>query len=349
MGVSYVLMTENEAFSGVKRTAEKVAEDFRRVTGTRPELRTEVGADDFRKAAEEKTAVLEKAAKETGTGQEIVILAATLGHSPLVEKLVESGLLSENQIGQIQGKREVYLRVFLPEALDGKDLVLILGSDKRGTIYGLFSLSEYIGVTPLTFFGDAPLVHRKELILGEAVNAVSKEPSVEYRGFFINDEWPAFGSWCMEHFGGFNASLYDCVFEFLLRMKGNYIWPAMWTSSFPLDGPGPADMELADEYGIIWSFSHHEPCLRASEEWDKVRGEASPYGNAWDFRTNREGLLRYWGAVRGVGSVPWRKVVRYGKASSHRLYTVERLRKAVPRAHGAGAGRGSDPVCFQGG
>lgn len=295
MGVSYVLMTENEAFSGVKRTAEKVAEDFRRVTGTRPELRTEVGADDFRKAAEEKTAVLEKAAKETGTGQEIVILAATLGHSSLVEKLVESGLLSENPIGRIQGKREVYLRVFLPEALDGKDLVLILGSDKRGTIYGLFSLSEYIGVTPLTFFGDAPLVHRKELILGEAVNAVSKEPSVEYRGFFINDEWPAFGSWCMEHFGGFNASLYDCVFEFLLRMKGNYIWPAMWTSSFPLDGPGPADMELADEYGVIWSFSHHEPCLRASEEWDKVRGEASPYGNAWDFRTNREGLLRYWG------------------------------------------------------
>lgn len=295
MGVSYVLMTENEAFSGVKRTAEKVAEDFRRVTGTRPELRTEVGADDFRKAAEEETAVLEKAAKETGTGQEIVILAATLGHSPLVEKLVESGLLSENPIDRIQGKREVYLRVFLPEALDGKDLVLILGSDKRGTIYGLFSLSEYIGVTPLTFFGDAPLVHRKELILGEAVNAVSKEPSVEYRGFFINDEWPAFGSWCMEHFGGFNASLYDCVFEFLLRMKGNYIWPAMWTSSFPLDGPGPADMELADEYGVIWSFSHHEPCLRASEEWDKVRGEASPYGNAWDFRTNREGLLRYWG------------------------------------------------------
>lgn len=113
MGVSYVLMTENEAFSGVKRTAEKVAEDFRRVTGTRPELRTEVGADDFRKAAEEETAVLEKAAKETGTGQEIVILAATLGHSPLVEKLVESGLFSENPIDRIQGKREVYLRVFL--------------------------------------------------------------------------------------------------------------------------------------------------------------------------------------------------------------------------------------------
>lgn len=295
MGVSYVLMTENEAFPGVKRTAEKVAEDFRRVTGTRPELRTDGGADDFRKAAKEKTAVREKTARETGTEQEIVILAATLGHSPLTEKLVESGLLSEDQLCKVQGKREVYLRVFLPGALDEKDLVLILGSDKRGTIYGLFSLSEYIGVTPLTFFGDAPLVHRKELIFGDSVNAVSKEPSVEYRGFFINDEWPAFGSWCMEHFGGFNASLYDCVFEFLLRMKGNYIWPAMWTSSFPLDGPGPADMELADEYGVIWSFSHHEPCLRASEEWDKVRGEASPYGNAWDFRTNREGLLRYWG------------------------------------------------------
>ncbi len=341
---TFVLMTEESAYPGVRRIAEKVADDFEKVTGTRP------GVFHGNKTAQEN-------AGAGIPGKSVRILAATLGRSLMTEELIRTGRLSGELAERIRGKRESYLRVFLPgnssagkfesdidrslsngsigaaafsknafadfasagkndagtrqapcdaldEAgtLDGQDVLLILGSDKRGTIYGLFSLSECIGITPLTFWGDAPAVHRGELILDERLNFVSKEPSVEYRGFFINDEWPAFGSWCMEHFGGFNASLYDCVFEFLLRMKGNYIWPAMWTSSFPLDGPGEADMELADEYGVIWSFSHHEPCLRASEEWDKVRGEDSVYGNAWDFRVNREGLLRYWGdALRSRG------------------------------------------------
>ena len=310
---SYVLMTEETAYPGVRRIADKVAGDFEKVTGTRPGVISGAGAVREAKGS---------------SGKTVVILAATLGRSPLTRELISAGRLSQELLEKICGKRESYLRVFLPghsacrgkengiggreretgagaktpcgaaeeaAALEEQDVLLILGSDKRGTIYGLFSLSEAIGVTPLTFWGDAPAIRRKKLVLDRKLNFISKEPSVEYRGFFINDEWPAFGSWCTEHFGGFNASLYDCVFEFLLRMKGNYLWPAMWTSSFPLDGPGEADMELADEYGVIWSFSHHEPCLRASEEWDKVRGEDSVYGNAWDFRTNREGLLHYWG------------------------------------------------------
>ena len=77
-------------------------------------------------------------------------------------------------------------------------------------------------------------------------------------------------------------------------MKGNYLWPAMWASSSPLDGPGSANEELADLYGVVMGYSHHEPCLRASEEWDKVRGENSIYGNEWNYYTNEEGLLRYW-------------------------------------------------------
>ena len=310
---TFVLMTEESAYPGVLRIAEKVAGDFEKVTGTRPEVLHGIRKNRENDGISRKT---------------VRILAATLGKSPLTEDLIRTGRLSRELPERIRGKRESYLRVFLPghsacrgkengiggrerendagtktpcgaageaAALEEQDVLLILGSDKRGTIYGLFSLSESIGVTPLTFWGDAPAVHRKELVLDGRLDFISKEPSVEYRGFFINDEWPAFGSWCMEHFGGFNASLYDCVFELLLRMKGNYLWPAMWTSSFPLDGPGEADMELADEYGVIWSFSHHEPCLRASEEWDKVRGEDSVYGNAWDFRTNRKGLLHYWG------------------------------------------------------
>lgn len=295
-GTAVPLLTEDEAFSGVSRIADKVILDVEKVIGKRP-------------------AHLESA-EEWKNGP--VILAATLGHSPLTEHLQQEGKLSKELVQSLSGKSECYLRIYLSgrsasaagaggaaEEIRGEepDIFLILGSDKRGTIYGLFSLSESLGVSPLTDWGDVPSGQQEDFLLDETLNYISKEPSVRYRGFFINDEWPAFGTWCTEHFGGFNASMYDCIFELLLRMRGNYLWPAMWTSSFPLDGPGPADMELADEYGVIWSFSHHEPCLRASEEWDRVRGEHSVYGNAWDFRTNCEGLLRYWqDALKDRGS-----------------------------------------------
>lgn len=98
----------------------------------------------------------------------------------------------------------------------------------------------------------------------------------------------------ISHYGGFTAEMYDLIFETLLRLKGNYLWPAMWTSSFSLDGPGEENARLADCYGIVMSNSHHEPCLRHSEEWDLVRGEDSVYGNEWSYLTNREGLIRYW-------------------------------------------------------
>lgn len=329
---SLVFLTEDTTPAGVIRVAGKVADDVEKVTGFRPpvegdshraekELFPDCGSRNGT-GRKESDSQGEEPLCHGESERKTVVLAATLEHSLLADQLVQSGRISEEQIKGIRGKREVYLRAFLAasevsdedsgesenslkqlqekdceserDPFSGQDVIFILGSDKRGTIYGLFSLSEYIGVTPLTFWGDAPVLHRDTLEFGPEFDMISQEPSVEYRGFFINDEWPAFGNWCMEHFGGFHASLYDCVFEFLLRMKGNYLWPAMWTSSFPLDGPGPADMELADEYGVIWSFSHHEPCLRASEEWDKVRGEHSVYGNDWDFRCNREGLLRYW-------------------------------------------------------
>ena len=135
---------------------------------------------------------------------------------------------------------------------------------------------------------------RAEIELPKEVFGVSKEPSVKYRGFFINDEWPSFGTWTTTHFGGFTAEMYEQVFLLLLRLNGNYMWPAMWSSSFPLDGPGLASAELADELGVVMGTSHHEPCLRASEEWDIVKGDDTPYGSAWNYYTNREGLLRYW-------------------------------------------------------
>lgn len=255
---------EPEAYEGVRRIAETVAKDAEAVTGVRPEV-----------------------TDQWGGGQAIV--CATLGKSPLARRLVRQGVLEGSRLS---GKREVY-QIALTQIGETPALV-ICGSDKRGTIYGLFALSEYIGVSPLCFFGDTAPVRRETVTIGRDIETISKEPSVKYRGFFINDEWPCFGTWATEHFGDVNANCYDRIFEFLLRMKGNYLWPAMWKSSFPLDGPGSANEELADLYGVVMGYSHHEPCLRASEEWDKVRGENSIYGNRWNYYINEEGLLRYW-------------------------------------------------------
>ena len=252
---------EESAYEGVLEIAGKVAQDIALVTGTKPQVCVQ---------------------------KEILgacVFAGTVGRSAYLEKLQEEQKID---LSQVEGKREVYSLTLTEHGL------MIAGSDKLGTIYGLFALSEYIGVSPQCYFGDAAPLKREQILLKEDINTVSKEPSVRYRGFFINDEWPCFGNWTCGHFGGFTAQMYDHVFEFLLRMKGNYLWPAMWTSSFPLDGPGSLNEELAAKYGITVAYSHHEPCLRASEEWDKVRGEDSVYGNEWNFYTNKEGLTRYW-------------------------------------------------------
>ena len=151
---------------------------------------------------------------------------------------------------------------------------------------------------------------RKKVLLTD-VGCVSKEPSVKYRGFFINDEWPAFGTWAETRFGGINAKCYEHIFELLLRLKGNYLWPAMWGSDFNLDGPGLASAELAHEMGIVMSTSHHEPCMRSGNEYGKVRGADSEYGDAWNFRTNREGISKFWrdGLLRNK---PFENVITMG-------------------------------------
>lgn len=250
-------------FPGVRRIAHTLARDIAAVTGHEPPV----------------CRALQDAP---------VILCGTLEHSAVLQELAAAGQLD----ARIRGRREVYQIALC--SLHGRTALAICGSDKRGAIYGMFALSEYIGVSPLCFFGDAAPVQRGSVCVEADIEAVSREPSVKYRGFFINDEWPCFGTWATRHYGGVNAQCYTPIFEFLLRMKGNYLWPAMWASSFPLDGPGSANEELADEYGVIMGYSHHEPCLRASEEWDKVRGEGSRYGNAWNFDRNEQGLLNYW-------------------------------------------------------
>lgn len=267
---------EQSAFPGVIRVTEKVAHDVELVSGKKPQI------------------LVEKEIPETleSSGEDWTIIAATKGKSSFLKKLEEAG---SAELKELEQKRECYAWIF-PEIKNRtkSNLLVIAGSDKRGTIYGLFHLSEMLGISPFVDWCGLMPPKQEKIELREDMACISKEPSVRYRGFFINDEWPAFGNWCNHNFGGFNAKAYDHVFELLLRLKGNYLWPAMWSARFADDGPGLLNAELADEYGIIMGMSHHEPCLRQGEEYKYLRGKNSVYGDAWNFRTNREGITKFW-------------------------------------------------------
>jgi len=264
-----------DEYKGVLRAAGWLADDIERVTDKRSGI------------------ILSEDCSELKGN----IIAGTIDASGFIEKAAEA---LGADISGLSGKREVF-GIYL---LD--DTVLIAGSDKRGTIYGLLSISEKIGVTPMVYFGDTVPFKYKEIIFEKDKHEekdgvlivdpsiISKEPSVRFRGFFINDEWPGFGNWCNKHFGGFTAKCYEKVFEYLLRMKGNYMWPAMWSSIFSADGPGLASAELADELGVVMGSSHHEPCCRAGEEFVKLNPTHPEYGTKWNFLTNRDGVVKFW-------------------------------------------------------
>lgn len=259
---------EEKAFPGVNKVAELVNEDIFLVTGFK--------AGRYVK----------------GTGCKNLIIYGTVDRSDYLDELDRSGII---RLSEIRDKWESYIFKVVDNPFEGADQALIIaGSDKRGTIYGLFHLSELLGVSPLVNWNHCFPQKKENVVLTDGYNIVSKEPSVKYRGFFINDEWPAFGTWATEHFGGINAKCYEKIFELLLRLKGNYLWPAMWNSNFSMDGPGLESARLADEYGVVMSTSHHEPCMRSGEEYGLLRGENSVYGDAWDFEANTEGITRFW-------------------------------------------------------
>ncbi|MCR4851223.1 MAG: glycosyl hydrolase 115 family protein [Lachnospiraceae bacterium] len=223
-----------------------------------------------------------------------VIIAGTSEKSETIRSLYEKGLINRDGLSDENGnpKWEVYKADLID--VDGIKTIVIQGSDKRGAIYGILSVSELCGVTPLVNWSGARPVKKKNVQVKESFFGTSKEPSVKYRGIFINDEWPAFGTWATTRFGGINAKCYAQIFELLLRLRANYMWPAMWNSNFSMDGPGLESAELADKLGIVMSTSHHEPCMRTGEEFRLLRGPGSVYGDAWDFLSNREGIIRFW-------------------------------------------------------
>ena len=237
---------------GVVRAVANLAEDFGRVTG----VNAEVGED--RQAA---------------------ILVGTLGHSPIIDEMAKKRLIDASQL---KGCREKYLITIV-----GSQLVIV-GSDRRGTIYGVYELSRQMGVSPWYYWADAPVDHHDSVFVQKGVYT-DGEPAVEYRGLFLNDEAPCLTSWVLNTFqtnyGG--HAFYEKVFELLLRLRGNLLWPAMWGWAFYADDP--ENSRLADEMGIIIGTSHHEPMARNHQEWARHRRE---YG-AWNYQTNQAVLDRF--------------------------------------------------------
>ena len=208
------------------------------------------------------------------TGSEYApVVVATVGKSEIAKKYPK-------QSKQLKGKWEQYL------IFTDKGQLVILGSDKRGTIYGIYELSRQIGVSPWYWMADAPIAHHDQLYVLPGTYT-DGEPKVKYRGIFINDEWPSFGGWCGNQFGGINSKAYSHIFELLLRLKANYFWPAMWGSRFNEDDP--KSPQLADDMGIVMGTSHHEPMMRAHKEYVHRKAEVGP----WDYAQNPERIEKF--------------------------------------------------------
>jgi hypothetical protein len=251
-------------WAGVLRAGADLQADVGRVTGIKPALVTN-GAP----------------------AGKLAVIIGTLGKSPLIDGLAKSGKINADAIA---GKWESFIITTVARPLPGVDQALVIaGSDKRGTIYGIYEISEQIGVSPWYWWADVP-VKRHENLFIKAGSYVQDPPVVKYRGIFINDEAPAFSGWATAKFGGANRGVYTNMFELLLRLRANYLWPAMWNNAFNEDDTN--DPVLADQYGIVMGTSHHEPMIRAQKEWTKNHDQ---YGNGqWNYLTNEAGLKMFW-------------------------------------------------------
>jgi hypothetical protein len=272
-GRAATVLVDPRDHAGVLRVVRDLRADVGRVTGTEPRV------------------VVDSTAAAPAGARELVIVG-TLGRSPLVDRLVREGKVDARGVA---GKWETFLLQVVERPLPGVERALVIaGSDKRGTIYGVYDLSAQIGVSPWHWFADVPARRQAALYVLPGRHTLG-EPAVRYRGIFINDEAPAFAGWTREKFGGVNSKAYAHVFELILRMKGNYLWPAMWGNAFADDDSLTAP--LADEYGIVMGTSHHEPLTRAQAEWRR-------YGKGpWDYEKNDSTLRAFWrGGIERMGT-----------------------------------------------
>ena len=231
---------------------ESLSQDFERVTGTPAQI---------------------------GHAADAKIIIGTIGQSSLIDKLVKQQKIDASQL---KGKREKFIITLI-----GNQLV-IAGSDRRGTVYGIYELSEQMGVSPWYYWADVPVERHENIYINKGIYT-DGEPAVEFRGIFLNDEAPCLTSWVKNTFGTDYGDhrFYAKVFELILRLRGNMMWPAMWMWAFYADDP--LNSKTADDMGIIMGTSHHEPMARNHQEYARRRAEWGP----WNYQKNPDKLNRF--------------------------------------------------------
>ncbi|KAF2727520.1 hypothetical protein EJ04DRAFT_594735 [Polyplosphaeria fusca] len=256
-GLEPTIVIDSNDWPGVSRAGKDVANDFGLVTGSKGKLITSLN----------------------GLSNGSIIIAGTIGKSSIIDGLVSAGKIDASAI---RGQWESFTSTLVSNPANGVDSALVLaGSDKRGTIYALYDISEQIGVSPWYWWADVPPKQRTT-IYALPTTKTQGPPSIKYRGIFLNDESPSLSNWVHATYGQvYDSRFHAKVFELLLRLRANYFWPAMWSSKFYVDDSknGP----LADEMGIVMGTSHTEPIARADKE--KVK--------PWDWKSNQNNLKKY--------------------------------------------------------
>lgn len=259
--VAYVYC--DDEINSVLKSTELFVDDVFHVTGQRPSLVNKLNeAKDF------------------------VVIIGTVENSPLIKTLIRSGKMD---VSPLINQWERFIIQTIDKPFKGVEKALVIaGSDKRGTAYGVFTLSEAMGVSPWYYWADVPVKESKELYVKD-IFYISKAPSVKYRGVFLNDEDWGLHPWAAKNIdpevGDIGPKTYAKVFELILRLKGNMVAPAMHecTKAF---FTVPGNMEMADAYGVMVTTSHCEPLLfNNASEWDnKTQGE-------WNYATNKDEIV----------------------------------------------------------
>lgn len=255
-----IYMDTNDC-KGVSYAAHALLKDIKSVSGATATLTSDAGflkkADTVRPA----------------------ILVGTIGHSAAIDQLIKQKRINGNLL---KGKREK----FIITLIDGQ--LVIAGSDRRGTIYGIYELSQQMGVSPWYDWADVPIEHHDFIFVNKGIYT-DGEPAVRYRGIFLNDEAPCLTSWVKNTYGtGYgDHRFYQRVFELVLRLRGNMMWPAMWGWAFYADDP--ENEKTADEMGVVMSTSHHEPMARNHQEYARNRKGWGP----WNYQKNKANLQKF--------------------------------------------------------
>src|SRR5262245_308074 len=262
--VAAIAISSND-FKVVQIAAQNLADDISRVTGKKPDIQTDLSRV---------------------SGHAVIV--GTLGHSSVIDELVRAGKL---RVDHLRGQWESFVITTVARPLPHVEMALVIvGSDRRGTAYGVFELSEAIGVSPWYWWADVPSKQQPNIFVS-ATTRRAGPPSVQYRGIFLNDEDLGLQPWAAKTFdpqlGDIGPKTYARIFELLLRLKANTLWPAMHncTKAFNLY---PENKLVAEDYGIVMGSSHAEPMLRNNvTEWtDKAED--------YDYTKNRTGVLQYW-------------------------------------------------------